>query len=314
MTGNVGTSNVRGAAPAQALTRAEILLGATDRELRALVRSGELERLHRETYLRGGRDLRREDRYRLRVEAYVRRRRQDGFDPALAGPSAAVILGLPLFGPAPDGIYVVGTGSGGRASRGLAIPVARPPAADVGTVGGLRLVAPARTVLDVARLRSLTAGVVAADAALRFARCTADDLRAALDHLGGHKGVAASRACADLADARSESPGESWSAVVLHVNGLPRPERQETFHDDRGPIGRSDFWWPDRRTVGEFDGKVKYGRVNPSGRPPQGRPLGGEGARGPAARARADCGAVRWTTADLLNPESLCGRLRSLLR
>lgn len=312
MTGNVGNSNPRGATPAQVLTRAEILLGSTDRELRALVRSGDLERLHRETYLRGGRDLRREDRYRLRAEAYVRRRRQDGFDPVLAGPSAAVVLDLPLFGPPPDGIYVVGTGSGGRASRGLAIPVARPPAAGVGTVDGFRLVAPARTVLDVARLRSLTAGVVAADAALRFGRCTADDLGAALDHLRGHKGVAAARTCADLADARSESPGESWSAVVLHVNGLPRPERQETFHDDRGPIGRSDFWWPDRRTVGEFDGKVKYGRANPSGRPPE-DVLWEEKVREDRLRA-IGLTVVRWTTADLLNPETLCGRLRSLLR
>lgn len=32
MTGNVGMSNPRGASHAQVLTRAEILLGATDRE------------------------------------------------------------------------------------------------------------------------------------------------------------------------------------------------------------------------------------------------------------------------------------------
>src|SRR5674476_401682 len=33
--------------------------------------------------------------------------------------------------------------------------------------------------------------------------------------------------------------------------------------------GRVDFWWPGARVVGEFDGRVKYGRANPSGRPPE---------------------------------------------
>lgn len=311
MTQNSGTSNRRDAAPARVVSRSEILLSATDRELRALVRSGDLERMQRAMYLRDGRGLRPEERYRLRVEAYVHARRQDGVDPILAGPAAAVVLGLPLFGPTPDGIHVVGAGSGGRASRGLAIPVARPPDGDVVAVDGLRLVAAARTVLDVARLGSLTAGVVAADAALRLRRCSADDLHAALEELRGHKGVAAARTCASLASPLSESPGESWSAVVFHVNRVPRPDRQEAFRDDRGAIGRSDFWWPDRGTVGEFDGKVKYGRTNPSGRPPE-DVLWQEKVREDRLRALG-LTVVRWTAADLATPRHLCHRLRSIL-
>ncbi len=276
------------------------------------MRSGDLERVHREAYLRGGADLRPEERYRLRVEAYVRRRREDGADPVLAGPAAAVVLGLPLFGRPPGVIHVVGTGSGGRAPRGLAVPVARPPDTDVITVGGVRVVAAARTVLDVARLVSLTAGVVAADAALRLGRCTADDLSAALDPLRGHQRVAAARTCASLANPLSESPGESWSAVVFHVHGIERPARQEPFHDDRGLIGRSDFWWPDRRAIGEFDGKVKYGRVNPSGRSPE-EVLWQEKVREDRLRALG-LAVARWTTSDLVRPEQLCARLRAHLR
>ena len=30
------------------------------------------------------------------------------------------------------------------------------------------------------------------------------------------------------------------------------------FNDRSGFIGRSDFWWPQQRVVGEFDGKAKY--------------------------------------------------------
>ena len=33
-------------------------------------------------------------------------------------------------------------------------------------------------------------------------------------------------------------------------------------------IGRTDFAWPERRTVGEFDGRVKYGRLLRPGQQP----------------------------------------------
>jgi hypothetical protein len=43
---------------------------------------------------------------------------------------------------------------------------------------------------------------------------------------------------------------------------LPAPELQRQIIDTRGrPVGRVDFCWEDHRTVGEFDGKIKYGRL-----------------------------------------------------
>ena len=72
----------------------------------------------------------------------------------------------------------------------------------------------------------------------------------------------------DFLDPRSESPGESCSRVVLHEQGLPKPDLQVEVYDDRGCLlARSDFGWIERRTLGKFDGHGKYGALR---RPDQG--------------------------------------------
>ena len=63
-------------------------------------------------------------------------------------------------------------------------------------------------------------------------------------------------------DLRSESAGESASRVRLMEEGLPRPEPQrEICGPDGRLIARVDFYWEEQKTVGEFDGKIKYGRL-----------------------------------------------------
>ena len=43
---------------------------------------------------------------------------------------------------------------------------------------------------------------------------------------------------------------------------MPRPEPQrEIFGPDGRLIARVDFYWEEQKTVGEFDGKIKYGRL-----------------------------------------------------
>ena len=66
----------------------------------------------------------------------------------------------------------------------------------------------------------------------------------------------------ELLDLRSESAGESMSRVRLIEEGLPRPELQyEIFGPGGGLLARVDFYWDEHKTVGEFDGKIKYGRL-----------------------------------------------------
>lgn len=52
------------------------------------------------------------------------------------------------------------------------------------------------------------------------------------------------------------------SRVRLMEEGLPRPElQQEIFGPDGRLVARVDFRWKEYKTVGEFDGKIKYGRL-----------------------------------------------------
>jgi hypothetical protein len=73
----------------------------------------------------------------------------------------------------------------------------------------------------------------------------------------GRRGSPPARRVVAFADLRSESPGETRSRVAIARAGLPAPTLQHEIPE----LGiRTDFYWEEFRTVGEFDGKVKYGR------------------------------------------------------
>ena len=75
-------------------------------------------------------------------------------------------------------------------------------------------------------------------------------------------GVKRARRVVAFLDGRSESAGESASRVRLVQQGLPCPDLQREICDADGRlVGRVDFCWDEERTVGEFDGKQKYGRL-----------------------------------------------------
>jgi hypothetical protein len=74
----------------------------------------------------------------------------------------------------------------------------------------------------------------------------------------------------------------------------------------------ADFGWPRQRTVGEFDGKVKYGRLLRPGQD-AGDAVFGEKVREDAVRAQ-DWEVVRWTWADLDDFTSTAARIRDRFR
>ena len=52
------------------------------------------------------------------------------------------------------------------------------------------------------------------------------------------------------------------SRVVFADHGIPMPIPQlEVFDGLGGFVARSDFGWEEERTLGEFDGRQKYGRL-----------------------------------------------------
>jgi hypothetical protein len=108
-------------------------------------------------------------------------------------------------------------------------------------------------------------------------------------------------------DSRIESVGESRSLALFLQEHLPLPEPQVEIHDARGLAGRVDFLWREQRTIGEFDGRIKYGRLVPAGRSAE-DVLWNEKLREDRLR---DAGweVARWTWADLSTPSLVAGRI-----
>ena len=67
-------------------------------------------------------------------------------------------------------------------------------------------------------------------------------------------GTLTSQIAVRLADARSESAGESLARHQFRQLGLPAPVLQLEVRDDAGRLlGRVDFAWPDAMIVAEYD-------------------------------------------------------------
>jgi len=109
-------------------------------------------------------------------------------------------------------------------------------------------------------LCGVEAGVIAADAALAAHLVTRQELDIWLARLTRHPTVSAGRMAVELADGRSESPGESRTRLLLRSLGLGDVVAQVEIRDENGRlVARVDFLYEPQRTIVEFDGLVKYG-------------------------------------------------------
>lgn len=127
--------------------------------------------------------------------------------------------------------------------------------------------------------------------------------------MSGTPGSLEARRIVDFADGASESVGESRSRVAIAKLGLPAPSLQyEIFSDSGRRIGICDFGWAEERVVGEFDGKVKYGRLLQPGQEP-GDAVFAEKRREDAIREQG-WDVVRWVWAELSSPRIIGDRIR----
>jgi len=195
---------------------------------------------------------------RLRTLAAVR-----PVAPVFSHWSAAVVHGLPMLGPPPATIHILGrSGAEERAWRGIVEHRAR--AGDATVVRrGLAATSVAATVADLAARGSFAGGVVAADHAVssgafgeRTPLATREALVTAAAHLRDPVERTRALEAAAFCDGRAESPIESVSRAVMDILGLPPPELQHQV-DLPGITARVDFAWPRLGVIGEADGEVK---------------------------------------------------------
>lgn len=123
---------------------------------------------------------------------------------------------------------------------------------------GVLLTSPARTVVDLAREVTFREAVVAADSALHYGSTYRSGLRGVLLDCRGWPGVERAGRVVDFADKRAESVLESVARVVFHEAGLLPPRLQVLIGDSRSPLAEADFYWPEHRTIGLADGRIKY--------------------------------------------------------
>jgi hypothetical protein len=215
--------------------------------------------------------------------------------------SAAVLHDLATVGNHLGTVHVTFGDQQSRGLQGVSSHVFGTTEDEIVELHGLLVTGVGRTVVDVAGSGTFEEGVVVADAALRAGvpRAVLED---AIDRAGPRRAAPKITKVVGFADGDSGSAGESLSRVSMDRLGL-RPVLQHRHHDHRGFIGRSDFFFPVERVVGEFDGRVKFvdPRFAPNG---AAEVLWNEKVREDRMRA-VNKGFGRWGWEEARNPRKL---------
>jgi hypothetical protein len=289
------------------LRREAVTSGWADGELRRLTRSGEWSRLRRGAYVDGRLPTEPAVRHRLLVQATLAGLRRHA---VVSHQSAAVLHSMPLWGVRLDRVHVTRRPPAWNDTSGvLRCHVARLRDDDVVDVDGVAVTSPARTALDLARSLPHEPAVVALDAALHLELVDSDALAQRLPDIAGTPGSRSAARAVAFADRRAESVGETRSRIALTRWGVPPSTLQFEVRDHSGLlVARTDFAWEEARLVGEFDGRIKYGRLLRPGQDP-GDAVFREKLREDAIRDE-DHRVVRWIWGDLNAGHSLAARIR----
>ncbi|MGH3026644.1 MAG: type IV toxin-antitoxin system AbiEi family antitoxin domain-containing protein, partial [Gaiellaceae bacterium] len=238
-------------------TAQALAAGYEERELARLVRSKAWTRLRRGVLIESN-HIPDDDAGRSIVMLRGLRLRARG--PIIASHrTAAAIHHLATLDPSTDLLDVTRPGSGlGRVEAGVRWRSAALPASHLVRVAGVSCTAVARTVIDNVREADFAGGLVVAESALNLGLTTLPVLREVHEFCLDWRGARNAGCVVSFASPLSESPGETLARIAFAEQGLPDPEQQRYIRDAGGVIGRVDFLWKDQRTIGEFDGKVKY--------------------------------------------------------
>ena len=155
-----------------------------------------------------------------------------------------------------------------------------------------------RTLLDLCVWSAAVEALVVIDMAVRMRLVTAEGLRSyAHQRLGAWR----LRSLAQIA-APAESPMETRLRWLLISAGLPTPDVQTDLYDHAGEfLGRADLYYPQADLVIEYDGGNHRDRLV-------------DDDRRQNRLVRAGYRLLRFTAADLHNPDAVAAQVRGLLR
>jgi hypothetical protein len=295
------------------LRREAIAVGYTDRDLTIAVRRGIVTRVRHGAYVASATwaaaDV--EQRHRIRTVAVVL---THGDRVALSHTTAAVHHGLRLWNANLERIHVLRLDGGpSRVCGDIVYHAAGWGPDDICESRGLLVTSPARAAVEAASLHAVESGLVILDSAIDLRVATPQELAGVFESMTGWPRSQRLQVAIRLMRPGAQSVGETRTRHLCWVHGLPEPELQYEVHDSRGVlIGTTDFAWPEHGLLGEFDGRVKYGRLLKPGEEP-GDVVFREKCREDALREVTDYRMVRFIWVDLDVARATAARIRSAL-
>lgn len=252
-----------------------------------------------------------EGRHRILARAVMR---SLGRNVALTHASAAIEHGLRVWGADLSRVHVTRLdGGAGRTEHDVVHHEGMCLDEDLVEKDGILLAKPPRAALETASLVSIEAGVVVLDSALHLKMATPDELAVTYELMQSWPATQHVQIGIRLADEGGQSVGESRARVLCWARGLPAPITQFEVFDDNGKLlGITDLAWPEHQLVGEFDGKVKYGRLLKAGETP-GDAVFREKRREDLIREALRWEMVRLIWADLYRGAETAARIRRLM-
>lgn len=271
------------------------------------MRAGEWEKIRPGAYTDSLEDV--ETRTRQRMRALAHAAAVAAKTPSIVAFShetAALLHGLPLVGRQVAVHIVQESRSGGRRRNDVRHHLLEIPPQQRTSRHEMPVTTLERTLIDCGMSLGRRDGLIIADAALHVGadRAACEEL---LARQSGRRGVVAARWILDVADAGSESPGETWLRFEVMIAGLPRPETQVMVETHLGTYW-GDVGWPAERVILEYDGVAKYEANGPAS-----EAVLAEKRRQEAMEA-AGWLVIRVVAADLRAPEKLMRRVQAALR
>lgn len=243
--------------------------GYADREVTRMVRQRSWTRIRRGAYVftDSWAQLDSVGRHRVRSSAVLR---SLGDAVALSHVSGVVRHGIDIWGLPLDKIHVTRLDGGpGRIEGDVIHHEGFWTDADVVTVDGERVLRPDRCVLEAASRAGGEVCLCLLDSGLRSRAFSVDELRRRYSLMQHWPFMHRVAPLVPLADGRSGSIGESRGRWLFRAVGLPAPVLQyEVQRPDGSIAGITDWAWPAHGAFGEFDGRIKYGRLLRPGQEP----------------------------------------------
>lgn len=295
------------------LRRDMLSAGYTDRQIRTMVKNGELHRIRHGSYCDATlwSSLSAADRHRVLSRAVLARAHATT---VLTHVSSAIEQGAPVWGHDLSQVHTTRTdGRAGRKECDRVQHAGTLPAYHVKTVNGVPVSLATRCAVEMTTISSVESALVTVDGLLHAELTTLSGARQFAHRTRWWPNSLRTTVVLRLADPRHESAGESRTVHMCYSQGLPRPEPQVVVLDERGrEFARVDFAWPGLGVFLEFDGKIKYALHRRPGETLE-QYLMREKARAERICQLTGWICVRITWDQLSSPRTLAARIRRIL-